>query len=283
LAGSGPDRPLSLPAAALWASALWLLEHICFEVTESARPGAITDIVNVSACVVLATSVVVFAMLRVHAPNDSMRATLGVRAVNPLAWVLAAVAGAGLCPALSAVDDLVARRWPYDDAEALENMQKLLGSSSRLALVLGVFVVIPLAREVFFRGVLFGELERSAEDRRARAVGESARSTAFAVLATTLLFTVFSLDWRSMPTALVLGAALGWLRARTRSLVTPVVAHLAFWSVQGIPILRGADPSADLTYPTRWIVGGAATAVVALLALWPWPGRLQSIDGRSSL
>ena len=283
MAASGPDRPLSLPAAALWASALWLLEHICFEVTESARPGAITDIVNVSACVVLATSLIVFAMVRVHAPNDSMRATLGVRAVSPLAWVLAAVAGASLCPALSTVDDLVARRWPYDDAEALENMQKLLGSSSRLALVLGVFVVIPLAREVFFRGVLFGELERSARGPGARAAGESGRGTAYAVVATAILFAIFSLDWRAMPTALVLGAALGWLRARTRSLVAPAVAHLAFWSVQGIPILRGADPAADVTYPTRWIVGGAVTAVVALLVLWPWPGRLRSQSSHAAL
>jgi membrane protease YdiL (CAAX protease family) len=279
LAGSGINRPLSLPAAALWASALWLLEHICFEVTESARPGAITDIVSVSACVVLATSLVVFAMLRVHAPNDSMRATLGVRAVSPLAWVLAAVAGVGLCPVLSTVDDLVARRWPYDDAEALENMQKLLGSSTRLALVLGVFVIIPLAREVFFRGVLFGELDRAGNG--GQPSGESAGATAVAVVATTILFTVFSLDWRSMPTALVLGASLGWLRARTGSLVAPVVAHLAFWSVQGIPILRGADPAADVTYPTRWIVGGAVSALVALLALWPWPGRPRSLEERS--
>jgi len=74
LAVPGNDRPLSLPAATLWATALWLLEHICFEVTESARPGAITDIVNVSACVVLATSIIVFAMLRVHAPHESVRA-----------------------------------------------------------------------------------------------------------------------------------------------------------------------------------------------------------------
>ena len=273
MAGSGRDRPLTLPAAALWATALWLLEHICFEVTESARPGALTDIVSVSACVVLATSLIVFAMLRVHSPDDSMRATLGVRAVSPLALILAGVAGVGLCPALSTVDDLVARRWPYDDAEALENMQKLLGSSSRLALVLGVFVVIPMAREVFFRGVLFGELDRSGH-------AESARATTSAVLATTLLFTVFSLDWRSMPTALVLGAALGWLRARTGSLVAPVVAHLAFWSVQALPILRGADPAADVTYPTRWIVGGAVAAFVALLALWPWPGRPRKLDGR---
>ena len=270
MAAPGPDRPLSLPAAALWATALWLLEHIAFEVTEALRPGAITDIVNVSACVVLATSVVVFSVLRIHAPVASLRATLGVRVLAPVNVVLAAAIGVGLCPALSTVDDLVARRWPYNDPEALESMNKLLASSTHLGLVLGVFVVIPLAREVFFRGVLFGELQR-ARGTGVGGAGEGgdAGSTALALVATALLFAVFSLDWRSMPTALVLGLALGWLRARTGSLVAPVVAHLAFWSVEGIPILRGADPAADVTYPTRWIAGGVAMALVALVALRP--------------
>jgi len=269
LAVPGNDRPLSLPAATLWATALWLLEHICFEVTESARPGAITDIVNVSACVVLATSIIVFAMLRVHAPHESVRATLGVRAIGPLRLLLSAVAGAGLCPALSTLDDLVARRWPYDDPAALESMQKLLASSSHLGLVLGVFVVIPLAREVFFRGVLFGELGRDPLLHRAGAgADQGPGGAAVALLATTLLFTVFSLDWRSMPSALVLGLALGWLRLCTGSLVAPVVAHLAFWSVEGIPILRGADPAADVTYPVRWIAMAATVALAALAAQW---------------
>ena len=135
-------------------------------------------------------------------------------------------------------------------------MQKLLASSTHVSLFLGVFVVIPLAREVFFRGVLFGGLRRSLP----------APAT---VAATAVLFTVFSLDWRSMPTALVLGLSLGWLRARTGSLLAPVTAHLAFWSVQGIPILRGADPSADVTYPVRWNAGGAVVALLALAAIRP--------------
>jgi membrane protease YdiL (CAAX protease family) len=237
------DRPLSLQAAALWVIGLWLLEHVCLEATEGIRPGAITDIVNVSACVVLATSIVVFAMARLHAPERSLRATLGVRALDPFGFALSA--------AVSRVDDLVAQRWPYDDPEALANLQKLLASSSRWALVVGVFVAIPLAREVFFRGLLFGEL------RRVVSVGS-------AVVATSLLFTVFSLDWRSMPGALILSLALGWVRAKGGSLVAPVVAHLAFWLVPGVGILRGADPAADVTYAPKWI---AASALVALMGL----------------
>lgn len=247
---------------------LWMLEHVCFELTEAARPGAITDIVNIAACVVLATSLVVFAMVRVHAPEESLRETLGLRPVGLLRLALSIAAGVGLSPALSTVDNLIAKRWPYDDPDAAENMQKLLGSSTHVGLVLGVFVIIPLAREVFFRGLLFGELDRHPEDR-----GDK-DGAVVPLLATALLFAVFSLDWRSMPTALVLGLALGWLRARSGSLVAPAVAHLAFWSVQGIPILRGTDPAADFTYPAPWIAGGVAMAVLALALSWPAPARL---------
>jgi membrane protease YdiL (CAAX protease family) len=253
LADTHSDRRLSLPGAALWTLALWLVEHVCFEMTEAARPGAITDIINVSGCVVLATSIVVFAILRVHGPDESLRAALGLRSLGPLRLALCAAAGVGLGPALASLDDLVARRWPYDDPEVLENMQKLLGSSTRIALVVAVFVVIPLAREVFFRGILYGELRKGV-------------STFTAVAATSLLFTVFSLDWRSMPSALVLSLCLGWLRACGGSVIASVVAHLAFWSVQGVPILRGADPSAGVMYPVKWSAGGLALALLALVA-----------------
>ena len=142
----------------------------------------------------------------------------------------------------------MARRWPYDDPAALESMQKLLASSTRVGLVLGVFVVIPVAREVFFRGVLFGELERdyrrAGPSRRGggglpgcRLPGDHA--PLHGLLARLALDARALSSWASRSA----GCAL-----RTGSLVAPVVAHLAFWSVEGIPILRGADPAADVTY-----------------------------------
>jgi hypothetical protein len=32
-------------------------------------------------------------------------------------------------------------------------------------------------------------------------------------------------------------------------------------------VLRGLDPNADVTYPTRWIAGGAVIAVLALVGM----------------
>jgi len=248
------DRPLSPLGAAFWSVALGVLDTACVEVTEAVRPGALTDIVNRGACHVLATSVVVFAMVRLHAREASLRQVLGFRRLAPAQVILSIAAGAGLCPLLSTLNDLIVRRFPYPDDEALESMQKLLAASSRPALVAVAFVIIPLAQEIFFRGILFGQLRRAVSD------GAS-------VLVTSTFFALSSLDVRSLPTMLVLGFALGRLRGRTGSVLAAVLGHIAFWSVEGLPILRGRDPIADVIYPTRWIVGGAAISVLDLVAV----------------
>jgi len=238
--------------AVMWTLGLSLFERTCIGTTDALRPGGLTDIVNITACEVLATSIVVWLILRVHAAHSSVREALSVRAIDITDFFVSVVAGAGLRPLLSTLDDLILRKWPYDAVE-LESMGKLVARSSRTELVLGVFVIMPIARELFFRGILFERLRRSL-------------SPAITAAWTAALYACSSLDLRAMPSALILGTALSILRGATGSVVASILAHAAFWAVDGIPILGGRDPSADVMYPPKWIVAGAAIALVALLA-----------------
>ena len=259
------DRPLTPLAAALWTMALWLLEGIALEATEAARPGASHDVVNIGACTVLATSIVLFAMVRVHAREVSLRATLGVAPIGPLQIILAAAAGAGVYPLLSMVDARVLARWPYSDAET-EAMKSLLDMPTlraRVAFVVVGYVVMPLAHELYHRGIVFGGLRRAAGPR-------------VAMLATAVFFACCSADWRAMPTTFVLGLALARVRDRAGTVLAAIVASLAYGAVEALPILRGADPLADETFSTRWIVGGAVIAVLALVAIGA--GRQDDAD-----
>jgi membrane protease YdiL (CAAX protease family) len=242
--------------AAMWTIVLWSLEMLCVFITEKARPGAIDDVVSLGTCTALATSLVIFAMVRVHAREASLRWTLGVMPVAPLHLLLSIAAGAGLYPLLSTVDDHVLLRWPYspEETEAMERLFAVPTPASRIALVLVGFVVIPLARELFFRGIVFSEVMRTT----------SART---ATIASTILFTVSQLDWRSIPTTLVLGLALARLRDRSGTVLTAVAAHVAFLAVAGIPILAGRDAKADVVFAPKWIVGGAVVALLALVAV----------------
>ena len=248
------SRPMSPLAAALWSVALTMTVMVVVSLTEAARPGAEADVVSLAASQLLATSLVIFAMVRWHAREVSLRATLGVRAVAPLHIVLSLAAGAGLCPLLSTVDDAIMRRFPIDDAGAAEHLQKVLSSSSRIGLVVAALVVVPVARELFFRGVLYGGLRATTPVRSA-------------VTATAVFFACSTLEPQQIPTTLALGLSLAWLRERSGTVLAPILAQLAYGAVDGIPILRGRDPAADVAYPARWIVGGAVIAALALGAI----------------
>ena len=248
------DRPLTPLAGALWAVALTMLVMCAVEATDAARPGAQTDIVNLAACQVLATSVVIFAMVRMHARDVSLRATLGMRPLAPLHALLSVAVGAGLYPLMATVDDWVLRRWPIDDTHAAERLQKLVSSSPRVVLVIAALVIMPIASELFFRGILYGGIRATTNVRAAS-------------IATAVFYACSYLDPQQMPTALVLGFAMAWLRERTGTVVAPVIAQLAYWAVEGIPVLRGRDPTADVTYPPKWIAGGAVIAILALAAV----------------
>jgi membrane protease YdiL (CAAX protease family) len=244
------DRSMSPVAAAMWTTGLLLLGPACLGVTDAFRPGAATDLVNISACEVLATSVVVLAILRIYATESSVREAIGARAIGLTDLLTAALAGAGLNPMLSALDDLVTRRWPYD-AATIESTAKLVSGKSPMALVLAFLVVRPLAQEFFFRGALFERLRRSL--------------SSVMTITITAVFFACSSEWRQMPSTLILGTALSYVRARSGSVLASLVLSLAFCAVDGIPLLAGRDPSTDVTYPPKWIAAGAVVALLSLL------------------
>lgn len=238
--------------ATLWVTGLLLLSELChWMVIHAIRTDGLTDFVNIATCEVLATSIVMWLVLRVHAPDAGVRDAIGLRPMALTDFVIAAIAGAALCPPLSTLNDLVLRKWPYDPAD-LEAFWKLVARSSRIELVLALFVVIPISQELFFRGILFERLQRSV-------------TPATTVFTTALLFAYSSLDLRAMPSLLILGTALSYLRSRSGSVLAPVMAQLAYWAVDGIPIFRGCDPSVHVIFSAKWIGAGAITALASLL------------------
>jgi membrane protease YdiL (CAAX protease family) len=257
--GSDPRaRKMTVFGALAWSLTLLFARILCAGATEAAREGAIHDLVNLAACQVLATSLVLFAIARVYAPTSSLRAALGVRRFPAIHAPLAAVAGVGLAPVLETLNELVARRWPYDPETAAAT-QALFEHSSRLTIVIGGLVVPAIAQEIFYRGALFEQLVRT-------------EGAALVVAATAILSCPPPPDPQAMPAALILGLALGWIRARSGSVWPPLVAVLAGSAVDAFPILKGVDLSADVVYPPAWIGCGAAAAAVALAA-FAWRPR----------
>jgi membrane protease YdiL (CAAX protease family) len=251
-------KPLSFLAAASWTVALTLLLGVAVAFTEMARAGASTDLVNVTACHALAYSLVLFVMLRLYAPAVSVRQALALRPASPLHAVLAAVAGAGLYPALSELDELFARRFPHSD-EDVAAASKLLDATTtpgRVMLVVSLVMLMPVAEELFFRGMLFGGIKKG-------------RTAPVAIGTTALCFMVSQQDPRGFASCLALGLLLGWLRAQSGSVVSSIAAHAAFFLVPILPIALGRPGAAEITYSWRWMAAGiAAGALAALAASW---------------
>lgn len=87
-------------------------------------------------------------------------------------------------------------------------------ASIGLALTATVIVgIAPFAEELFFRGALTGALAQ--------------RLGAFTPLATGAIFGAAHLEPRAFPALFVLGALLGWLYMRTRSLLPGMAVHAA--------------------------------------------------------
>jgi membrane protease YdiL (CAAX protease family) len=256
--GSGrtPDgvaASMSALGAAIWAMGLFVLVHSFVALTEAVRPGASFDVVNLTACDVLATSLVLLGIARLYEPRGSLRRAFGVRGIGPGHLVLSAVAGVALNPVLSCVDEQVLRRWPYDDPAVSDAMDKLVSQASPAVLLVSSLVVLPIACELVFRGALFTQL--------ARAVPVDA------VVMWTAMFFACSLEWRSMPGGLLLGLALGWMRAESGTVVAPVVARLALAAAQLVPVVRGGPDPTVAAAPLTWIIGSAVVGAAALAAM----------------
>jgi membrane protease YdiL (CAAX protease family) len=253
-ADPGERRPISFLAAAAWTIGLVMLVSVAVGVTEAARPGAIGDLVNYTACHVLAYSLVLFVMLRVYAPASPMRNALAMRPVSPLHVILSLIVGGALEPALSTAEAMVAKYYPLS-AEDVEVTTKLLTAgtpTARVMLVFALVVAVPLTEELFFRGMIFGGLRKG-------------REAGVAMLASAIYFSASQLTPRTLPTAFIFGLVLAWLRAQSGSVISAIAAHVALAAVEIAPLARGADPSADVTYPRSITTGGIAVALVALL------------------
>jgi membrane protease YdiL (CAAX protease family) len=245
-------RKMSFLGAALWSLSVGFAASLLVAMTESFRPGAMADVVNITMCKVVAYSVFLFVMLRVYTPQASIRDVLAIRPVSPVASFFALAGGAALYPGLSFIDDAIYKRFPLgqEDTELLDQITQVTSLRERVILLVAFAFVIPVADEVFFNGVLFRGL------RRGQAEG-------LAIVGVAALWAISRGDYRSVPTGLILGLFTTWLRGRSGSLVPGVLGHVAMNAVPLVPIALGKG---DFDFGWKLAVGGVVSAAACAWA-----------------
>jgi hypothetical protein len=247
-------RPLTFGIAAAWTLLVAVLVGVAITVIDAAHPGAFVDVVTVAACKVLAYSVVLFAILRVHEPESSIRHVLAVRASPPLLLVLAACVGVGVSPALMWLDGFFAHRFPPSpsELEAYARIFDLPTLGKKCALLGALLVVMPVSDELFFRGALFTPLARG-------------RRVEWVILATATYDALLAgAQPRELASVVATALVISWIRAISGSVVPSIVARVAFSAVQVVPLVVFGR---ELGFSRGRVWGGLAVAAVALAAM----------------
>lgn len=250
---SAGSRPVSFLTAAFWTLLVAVLLAVGMTMLESVHPGAFNDVVTGTTCKLLAYSVVLFGMLRVHAPEAPIRNVLALRRGPPILLALAGVVGAGLSPAAMWLDGVLARRYPATPAE-VEALQRLFEAPTpgkKIALVLSFAVVMPICDELFFRGALFTTVKSG---RRAEAV----------IVATAVYDTLLSgAQPREIASMLGIALAISWMRAVTGSVLPSMTARMAFFGVQVVPLVLAEELQPTAVHA----VAGAVVAAASLVGM----------------
>ncbi len=266
--GDGAEgKPLSFVLAAVWTLLAGVLVGVAIMLTDVVHPGAFVDVVTVALSKLLAYSVVLFLILRIHAPESPIRRVLAFQSVPVSVMSLAAIAGAGLSPASMWLDSALSKRFPPSLVE-LEAYARVFDTPSlgkKVALVIAVVVVMPVCDELFFRGALFTSLKRG---RRAESV----------IVATAAYDTLLGgAQPREVASILATVLVLAWVRAVTGSVLPSILARVAFFGVQVVPLVVTGN---DLAFSPLQRIGGVALAALSLAAI-AWISRSNPLVKRA--
>lgn len=254
-----PDKavkPMSAFGAAGWTLAATVLFLSIVALTFKIRPGAEKDVVNAFACQAVAYLIVLFFILRVHAPEVSIRALIGLRRTSVAVYPLAVALGVAIGLPANFLYEQIVQRFPRpDESKGIVEAFQEAGLGTRIALGLVLVVFGPFLEEIFFRGALYRPL----------------RTRHGAVIACAVVGLYFGLahtaEWQSqIPIALV-GVAVCSVRQWSGALGPAFAMHAAFNAV-GLAQLALA-PRLDFLDTPRpaWIVVGAAVSAVCLLGI----------------
>ena len=258
------DGPVSLLVATGWTAGTTLVFLSLLSVLVAVRPDADPDLISAFGCQAIAYLLGLFAILRVHAPNASIRDFLGARATRPAFYAIAVLMGLAFEAPVSALYDAIERRWPSPSSGDGELLKLIAAAppATQIALCLVIVGLGPALEEIFFRGALARLLRRAGP--------------ALAIVGTAALFAVAHVQPQKFLPIGLFGVALGVLRYASGSLLPGIVLHATFNAIPLVAVLsagavaegstEGAPGLEGAPLPP-WLVAGSAVIAAGLIGL----------------
>ena len=248
------ERPMTAVMAAAYAFGTTLLFHFLAALTVTLRPAAATDLVNGFVCQLVAYLAGFLLILRLHAPEGSIREILGVRSTHAAFYPLGLLLGLSIVVPVNSLYDFLERKFPSAPGHDDRLVELLLSSSTGKRVLLGTIIVLagPILEEVFFRGALLSPLRR-------------AHPIVTSVLVTAGLFAVAHESWQMWAPIAVVGVALGLLRVASGSIVPSMLLHATFNAVPFYAVLSSTSPEDASKHSAGAPAILVSTAVAAVL------------------
>jgi hypothetical protein len=257
----GAIRPMSTGLAAGWSFLATFLFIFVAAAAIAIRPDESGDfLVTGVLAQIIAYSLALFLMLRVHGPEVAISRFIGLRPTSPWLYVLGAVLGLAMQLPVNALYELVLTRFPVTTPSELQPHYDAAPLATRVLMGLALVAFGPLIEEVFFRGALFGPLLRRPEKERGLVV----------VVVTGLLFAAAHFTrWQDVVCIIPMGLLLGFLRLSSGSLLPSVFAHACF---NGVAMAQLAMHREDMS-PTLPVLVATSAVTAAAIGLIAWVGR----------
>lgn len=277
----------STSAAAGWSLALVVIQAVAAGVVRPAGSVGPIDFVSFGLVTLLALFVVLFAVVRVHGPDASLREVVGIDesplafppAVPPgMVWghrvaVIVCLLVAGL--ALVVVDGAIDRYFAARDAAFADELAKLNSLleaptlRAKIGRILGLGIVEPCAELAFYFGIVFGGLRRP-------------RSRNIACMMALVFFALHASDIRAAPVRLLLAAPMLLGRMATGTIVASALTAVAY---NVLAVLAVGRSSSGIPGPTTLWAALLALAIggLALLVHFASKWRLGEFSDRLDL
>lgn len=249
---------MTLLRAAMWALGTHFIFLVLLLTTVSARPTAERDLFSHALCQLASYLLAVFLMLRLHAPEASVRRFVAWRPAHRAGfYVVAPLIGVAAVIPTSALLNKIEQRFPSEREADFAGLFFEASTGTQVLYALAVVLIGPVLEELLFRGALFGPL---LERHRPRVV----------VLATATLFAVVHHDPRHMLPIFLVGAMLGYIRLASGSILPSTLVHVAFNGVQIAALVHAGnlDDANELEASFEPALVIAATLAVAGLLRW---------------
>ena len=241
-------------AALGWSFGVTFLLVLLQAILVKLKPGSEDDIVRDGFCQVVAYLGGLFLILRVHAPDASIRDFVGLRRTHAALYPAGLLLGAALWLPADALLSLIEKRWPLQGGGKIAEQIAHASTPRVIAMLAMMAIVGPLVEEALFRGAIFRALRKTY-------------TAGLAIVVTATLFGMVHGAWQIFVPIAIVGLALGALRAASGSSIPGALSHVAFngMTCALLVVMKGKEGNFEVPDAFLWVsLAAAATLLLAV-------------------